>query len=402
MRLRRAGFEALFAGGCVRDRLLGLEPGEYDIATSATPEQVKRVFPRAIGVGEAFGVMLLRSGDATFEIATFRTDGGYFDGRHPAEVRFAGAAEDAKRRDFTINGLFERPEDGTVLDFVGGRVDLEARVLRAIGDPAARLSEDRLRALRAVRFAARFELAVEPATEAAILALRGDLHGVSRERLGQELRRMFAEPHRARAAELLERWRLDSVLLGEAGDASPRRRLSGIPRGASPMTALAAWLLDRGLGAFAAVPERLQAGLGLSNAEREELAGVLRVVEALRTAWPGASVAARRRLAMDAAFGSGWRVFAAESPDQAGEVERFLGRFGPDRSPAPVLRGKDLLAEGLPPGPRFGPLLDAAFDAQLEGRVATREEALEFVRRSLRDADSGPKPPAALDSASGG
>lgn len=403
MRLRRFGHEALFAGGCVRDRLLGLEPREFDIATSATPEEVKRAFPRAIGVGEAFGVMLLRSGGATFEIATFRTDGGYLDGRHPTEIRFAGAEEDARRRDFTINGIFERPESGEVVDFVGGCGDLEARRLRAIGDPAARLAEDRLRALRAVRFAARFELSIDPATEAAILALGGELRGVSRERLGQELRRMFAERHRSRAAELLERWGLDRVLLGSVGDSGERPRLASLPAEVSPMTALAAWLLDRGEAVIEPVPvaERLQAGLGLSNAEREELASVLRSVTSLRQAWAGAGVATRRRMGMEPGFEAAIAIRRAESLDEANQVEAFLAGFGPARTPERLVRGRDLIDAGLAPGPRFGEMLEAAFDAQLEGRLASREEAIEFVRRLHRAGKSSDNIDPPLDSPQG-
>ena len=402
MRLRRFGHEALFAGGCVRDRLLGIEPREFDIATSATPEQVKRVFPRAIGVGESFGVMLLRSGGATFEIATFRTDGRYEDGRHPTDVRFAGAEEDARRRDFTINGLFERPESGEVVDFVGGREDLDARLLRAIGNPAARLAEDRLRALRAVRFAARFELSVDPATEAAILALGGELRGVSRERLGVELRRMFAERHRARAAELLERWGLDRVLLGNRSDSQERLRLASLPEEVSPMTALAAWLLDRGEAVEPEpVSERLQAGLGLSNAEREELAAVLRRVAALRETWTGAGIAARRRMGMEAGFEAALAIRRAESPSEAEAVEAFLDRFGENRSPERLVRGRDLIDAGFAPGPRFGELLEAAFDAQLEGRLASWEEAIEFVRRRHAEGNSRGNADPPLDSPRG-
>jgi poly(A) polymerase len=388
-RLRRFGFESLFAGGCVRDRLLGIEPREYDIATSATPEEVKRVFPRAIGVGESFGVMLLRSGGITFEIATFRTDGGYVDGRHPTEVRFAGAEEDAKRRDFSINGLFERPESGEVVDFVGGRADLEARLLRAIGDPAARLAEDRLRALRAVRFAARFELTVDPATEAAILALDGELLGVSRERLGQELRRMFASPHRATAAALLERWSLDRVLLGTHGLAEKLTRLGALPPDASAMASLAAWLLDRAEATDpSATAERLQDGLGLSNAEREELAAVLRSVVSLRAEWARAGIARRRRFGMEPGFDPAVIIREAEAPGEGRSATAFLEGFGPERSPDRLVRGRDLIDAGFVPGPRFGDLLEAVYDAQLEGRVHSRGEAMAFVARL--DLGSGP------------
>ena len=155
--LVRAGYEAYFAGGCVRDRLLGREVNDYDIATSARPDEVKAVYPKARGVGEAFGVMLVRHGGHTFEVATFREDGPYHDGRRPSEVTYSTARRDAERRDFTINGLFEVPHTGEITDFVGGRDDLAAKLVRAVGDPEARIREDRLRMLRATRFAARLQ-----------------------------------------------------------------------------------------------------------------------------------------------------------------------------------------------------------------------------------------------------
>ena len=383
-RLRRGGFEALFAGGCVRDRLLGIEPREYDIATSATPREVKSLFPRSIGVGEAFGVMLIRRGGATFEVATFRCDGTYLDGRHPTEVRFAGAAEDARRRDFTINGLFERPESGEVIDFVGGRSDLEARVLRAIGDPAARLAEDRLRALRAVRFAARFGLAVEPETEAAILALGGRLDGVSRERFGQELRRMFAVGDRVVAAKLLERWGLDRVLLGGHRVMGRHPRLAALPASEGPMTALAAWILDRDRGSDPlAVAAEVRDLLSLSNAEAEALRSAIELEGRLRSDWPNLATPPRRRLAMDPHFEAALAVLGGGEPVAAEEIRAWISQFGPDRNPERLVRGRDLLDLGVPAGPALGGALEAVYDAQLEGGIASREAGLEFAKRWL-------------------
>lgn len=385
-KLRRGGHEAFFAGGCVRDRLLGFEPHEYDIATSATPEQVKQVFPRAIGVGEAFGVMLLRSGGGAFEIATFRSDGTYRDGRHPEEVRFAGAREDAARRDFTINGLFEDPLDGRVLDFVGGEQDLREGVLRAIGDPWSRLAEDRLRSLRAVRFASRFGLRVDPQTAAAIESLGGELHGVSRERLGQELRKLLGHASRARAVGLCEEWRLDGALLGaEAGDCvdgePAHPRVAGLAESAEAMTALAAWCLDRGWrGDPEVLGSSLQQRLVLSNRERDHFAGVLRIWKALGQSWSRSGVAARRRLAAERGFTDALSLVAGADPQHAEALRREVAAF-PEGGALPerLLGGNDLLDAGIPAGRRFGELLEAVYDAQLEGRVATREEALSLA-----------------------
>jgi poly(A) polymerase len=386
-KLRRSGFEAFFAGGCVRDRLLGLEPREYDIATDATPEQVKAVFPRAIGVGEAFGVMLLRSGGTAFEIATFRTDGTYRDGRHPEAVRFAGAKEDASRRDFTINGLFEDPADGRVLDFVGGEEDLRHRLLRAIGDPASRLAEDRLRSLRAVRFAARYGLSVDPATAAAIESLRGDLRGVSRERLGQELRKLLGHASRARAVQLCEAWGLDAALLGEASGGGGGRearhpRVAGLGDEADAMTGLAAWSLDRGWrGEPAALAASLQGRLGLSNRERDQLEAVLAVERMLRESWDDLGLARRRRVAADRAFEAAIGILAGDDSSRAAEIRAAVAAFpGGGRSlPERWLGGNDLLAAGVAPGRRFGEILEQVFDAQLEGRVATPEQAMRLA-----------------------
>lgn len=386
-RLRDAGHRALFAGGCVRDQLLGLEPADYDVATDAVPEQVRAAFPRAIGVGESFGVMLVRHGGRTVEVATFRADGSYADGRRPDGVRFSDDREDAMRRDFTINGLFEDPETGAVIDHVGGRADLQRRILRAIGDPDARLSEDRLRALRAVRFAARFSLSVDPATEAAVRRVAHDLRAVSRERIGHEMRRMLAHATRARAVSLVGSMGLAPAILAEpdppAGSAVRPSVVAALPAGAPFEEALAAWMIDRTPGGAIPIHEvkgRVNAwrrALSLSNGETDAVRAALELRAALPAAWPGGDRAARKRLAASAGFGAALALLGAEGQPVAGEVARDLPKLVAEGvAPPPFVDGDDLVAAGLPPGPRFKAILDAMYDRQLNLEFADREHAL--------------------------
>ncbi len=395
-RLRDAGFRALFAGGCVRDALLGLEPADHDVATDATPDAVRRVFPRAIGVGEAFGVMLVRHGGRTVEVATFRADGSYADGRRPDAVRFSDDREDALRRDFTVNGLFEDPESGEIIDHVGGRADLAAGVLRAIGDPDARLAEDRLRALRAVRFAARFALAIDPATEAAVRRVAHDLRAVSRERIGNELRRMLAHPTRARAVELVEGLGLAPAALLEPACGVDRARVAALPPGAPFEEALAAWMLGRPHDGRTApssagdVPHAddsrarclaWREALVLSNDETEALVAVLGMRARIVERWASADRALRKRMASAPGFGGACALLAAEGQ---GIADRVASDLPPLRAeglrPAPLVTGDDLVALGLSPGPRFKTVLDAVYDLQLNGALAGRAEALEAAK----------------------
>ena len=211
-RLRQAGHIAYFAGGCVRDELLGLTPKDYDIATDAPPDRVRQLFSNTQAVGAAFGVILVRHKKSVVEVATFRTDGKYLDGRHPEAVTFTTAEEDAKRRDFTINGLFLDPVENRVIDYVGGQQDLKNKILRAIGNPNHRFEEDHLRLLRAVRFAARFQLEIEETTARAIAAHADHLKRISPERIGEELRLMLTATTRDRAWQMLHRFRLDDVV----------------------------------------------------------------------------------------------------------------------------------------------------------------------------------------------
>lgn len=389
-----AGHIAYLAGGSVRDRLRGESPHDHDIATDATPARVREIFPRAHGVGESFGVMLVRRHGRSVEVATFRSDGTYADGRRPDSIRFGGPREDALRRDFTINGLFEDPRTGEVVDFVDGQRDIVEGVIRCIGDPALRLAEDQLRALRAVRFAARFEYRIEPATEAAIAESAATLTGVSRERIGQELRRMLAHPTRSRAVELIERLGLDTPIFGEAVAPSVRRRLAGLPAAAEFVEALVAWMLDREEGAERlsndastelALAKRWSAwcrAIVCSNAERADGASILEALTGIAM-WPTIGVARRKRCAASPGFGGAMTILTGVAPAAAEQLQRDVASLAESGlAPAPLLSGDDLIdALGLTPGPGFRLVLERLYDAQLEGQVRDRGEAIELAHR---------------------
>ena len=394
--LREAGHRALFAGGCVRDALLGHEAADYDVATSATPEEIRRVFPRAIGVGESFGVMLVRHGGRSVEVATFRADGSYTDGRRPDAVRFSDDREDALRRDFTINGMFEDPETGEIVDHVGGRADLEAGILRAIGTPEDRLREDRLRALRAARFAARFSLKVDPATDAAVRRFAPDLAAVSRERIGNEVRRMLAHPSRARALELVESLGLGASVLTERAERVDHARVADLAPGAGIEEALAAWMLGRSTGTVDAPScpgdrphadvsparqRRWRDALVLSNDESDGMAAILAMRPRIIERWPGGDAAARKRMASGPGFAGALAVLRAEGNPVVAVVDGDLPALrAQGLSPAPFVTGDDLVALGMRPGPEFRPMLDRAYDLQLNGALADRDAALAAVR----------------------
>ena len=393
-----AGFVAYFAGGCVRDRLRGEEPEDYDIATDAPPETVRRIFPNAHGVGESFGVMLVRSGGHTFEIATFRADDLYEDGRRPIAVRYTDAEEDARRRDFTINGLFEEPRTGRIVDFVDGVADLHRGVIRAIGDPAARFGEDHLRLLRTVRFAARLGFLIDPATAAAAAALAPKLRAIARERIGAELRRVLEHPSRLQGVALLHSLGLDGPVLDEppAGPVSVEacseslRHLSALPANAPFEVALAAWALDRSrpsasladaLGESAIARWRM--ALVLSNREESALRDLAHSRRAA-AAWQPMGVAGRKRWAAHPESQWAELLLSVDDPSTAEGIAAWRRATDPQTiAPAPMIGGEQLLQLGLHPGPNFRPLIEAAYDAQLEGRFRNTEEAMRFVRNSL-------------------
>lgn len=405
--LRKADHVAYFAGGCVRDMLLGQVPSDFDVATDAHPQQVRRLFHNTRLVGEAFGVVLVRLLGRDIEVATFRTEWGYADGRHPDHIQFTDARHDALRRDFTINGMFFDPIDEQVLDFVGGQVDLAAGVIRAIGNPAERFAEDYLRMLRAVRFAARLDFEIEPQTTAAIQQNVDKLGQISRERIGMEMQEMMSRPSRARAVELLERFALDAPALQESALRGERRVLRALAGEAGYATALAAWLIDRHANApqtttatdAAAIIRRIKAvqivrrwreALVLSNeqrtAVRDQLAGLCELLE-----WSALTVARRKRLlARDdwpaleqllRAMVDGWAI---DGMDLAQLQQQVAALRDEGVAPEPLITGDDLIAAGFQPGPVFKPMLAQLYDAQLEQRITTRGEAMALARQLQR------------------
>jgi tRNA nucleotidyltransferase/poly(A) polymerase len=416
--LQARGRVAYFAGGCVRDELLGEHPEDYDIATDARPEQVREIFPRVSEVGASFGVMLLKERGHTIEVATFREEGEYSDRRRPDEVCYSDAEHDARRRDFTINALFLDPTappreitirgrgieiEGEVIDHVGGVSDLGAGVVRAVGDPERRLAEDHLRALRAVRFAARLGFEIEERTATAITAHARELEGVSHERVGDELRRMLSSPSRGRAVELIGALELDGPALQDQLPESPGSAgvVGALPAEADAQTALAAWGAARLIGGeqeamrgrladavTTHAAERLvrswRRSLCLSNAERSAVAGVLAGLGRLARSFLDEPVAAQKRAIAGDWFRGALAVLEPIDPDRAAavraradELRRSAGGVAPDA----LLDGSDLLGLGFEPGPGIGRALKRLYDLQLEGRVMSREEALEAARR---------------------
>ena len=408
-RLRAAGYQAFWAGGCVRDELLGRIPADYDVATSAKPDEVRRVFGRrrTLAIGAAFGVItVLGSRDnadgrlreaGQIEVATFRTDAAYTDGRHPAGVTFSSPEEDAQRRDFTINGLFLDPVTGEVHDYVGGREDLKAGVVRAIGVPAMRFGEDHLRMLRAVRFAAGFAFALDGETRAAIEKMTHLVTTVSPERIAAELRAMVSRPGRRRALELLDETGLAREVLREvapaAGDAAACEEWQQAARIIDALdepdlsTALAALFERAGGPPLRQVAARLR----LSNREAKLACWLLDAVAAVGHAGSAEELATRPWsqvqpwLAHDDAFLLADLLRARAdcgrgSGAAAAWVTAQIARPRDEIDPPPLLTGGDLLAAGVPAGRAMGEMLSQLRALQLDGKIATREAALEWVK----------------------
>ncbi|HLP84068.1 MAG TPA: CCA tRNA nucleotidyltransferase [Phycisphaerales bacterium] len=403
-RLRGAGFVAFFAGGCVRDELLGRVPSDYDVATDAVPEQITKLFDRTAEVGAHFGVVLVKVQREVIEVATFRADGTYSDARRPDSVRFSTPDEDARRRDFTVNALFLEPRGGTaglvgspaikqtragtVIDYVGGLADLDAKVLRAVGDAHQRLAEDHLRALRAVRLAGKLGFAIEESTAKAITAHASELRGVSRERIGDELRAMMEHPTRARAAEEIARLGMEGPIFRDGLTlAAGARLLATLREAASFGVCLAAWMVDRGLalevGAIAKAKAGVRDALLLSNKEAADFEHALAGVVAFVGQWEGSGVATRKRL-LAGPLAIGREILAGISPEIARRVDadaRALAADGIGIEPAMLLTGDVLVSWGYKPGPGFKAVLSQVYDAQLEGRVKNLDDARELALR---------------------
>jgi poly(A) polymerase len=436
--LHRQGFKAYLAGGCVRDLLLQRDPADYDVATSATPAQVMEMFPDTYAVGAQFGVVLVPlpedqrtamdesviSKTQAIEVATFRSDLGYSDGRRPDEVRFSqDPQEDVARRDFTINGMMLDPVSGEVLDFVGGRRDLEAGVIRAIGDPGLRLAEDKLRLLRAVRFAARFEYTIDAETLAAVKSLAHEIRVVSRERVRDELTKMLIEGHARGAFLLLDESGLLKEILPEIsamkgveqppefhpeGDVFVHTLLllENLPHPCPPTLAWGALLHDVGKPAtFRVAPDRIRfdnhVDVGVKIAQEicqrlrfsnHDAAQVLALVDNhMRfghvTRMKESTLKKFLRLPD---FEEHLALHRADSLASHRNLSTYelvrakLAEIPPETIHPPALvTGDDLIAAGYAPGPRFREILEAVEDAQLEGRLLSRDTALEFVKNAF-------------------
>jgi len=425
--LIRNGFQALLAGGCVRDILLGREPADYDVATDAAPAKVMELFPDSVAVGAQFGVILIPRDGFKVEVATFRSDIGYSDGRHPDSVVYAKSPqEDVQRRDFTINGLLMRHETGEILDFVGGREDLEAGIIRAIGNADNRLEEDKLRMLRAVRFAARFGFEIEPATFRAIRKHVKDINQVSAERVRDELTKMLTEGAAGNAFRLLDQtWLLQKVLPEIAamkGVEQPPQyhpegdvwvhtcmMLDGIPAGSSTTFAWGVLLHDVGkpptfrsaaetgdrirfdghVEVGVRMGEEICRRLKMSNEDTDQTLSLItnhmrfKDAEQMRTS-------TLKRFVRLPKFDEHLELHRLDSLSSNRHLEsyefitQFLARTPVEEvRPPRLLTGDDLVYMGYRPGPKFSEILHALEDAQLEGTISTRDEALKYVEKAF-------------------
>jgi poly(A) polymerase len=431
--LREHGYSAYLVGGCVRDLLLNREPADYDVATSATPHEVIRIFPQTFAVGAQFGVVLVpvrrdaadgERDNFVTEVATFRSDGAYSDGRHPDEVQFSKDARmDVQRRDFTINGLLLDPDSREVLDYVGGRDDLQRGIIRTIGEAHQRFAEDKLRMLRAVRFAARFGYSIDEQTFAAIRELAPQIHQVSHERVRDEILKMLTEGHARRAFELLDQTNLLEQVLPEIkkmqGVEQPPQYhpegdvwihtlmlLEGLPAGCSKTLALGALLHDVGKPpTFRVAPDRIRfdghAEIGtkmaaeicrrfrLSNDDTAQVlslvANHMRFADVTRM-----KDSTLKRFFRLPGFEQHLELHRLDCQSSHRDLslydfarEKFHALPAEQIRPQPLITGDDLIAAGYKPGPQFKELLTAVEDAQLDGSISTKEEAMELVRERV-------------------
>jgi len=423
-RLTEAGHQAVYAGGCVRDALLNRPYPDVDIATSATPDQVQAIFPKASDPqGKAFGVIRLKQADHVFEIATFRVDGPYLDGRRPSSVTFTTAEEDAKRRDFTVNGMFFDPLQNKVLDFVQGRADLDSKMIRAIGDPTSRFTEDRLRLFRAIRFAVQLGFQIETKTWDALAQLAPESKNLAPERIREELVKIFTSPDPARGLDLLHDSGLMAVWLPELlemrgcaqspehhpeGDVWVHTRLLlSHLKNPSPVLAFSALLHDIGKprtsrtepsgrirffgheGVGARMAEEILRRLRFSNDDVGAIVACIANHMAFKDA-PQMRVSTLKRLLARPTFGEELELHRIDCTSSHGELDihRFLlakqAEFSKEEiKPKPLVTGHDLQELGISPGPRMGEILNQLMDEQLEGRLIDRDAAL-IRARELR------------------
>jgi poly(A) polymerase len=386
-RLRSYGFEALLAGGCVRDMLLGRPASDYDVATSALPEDVIRLFKRTLKVGAKFGVVIVLLAGQQVEVATFRTESGYADGRHPAAVEFARASEDAGRRDFTINGMFYDPIDNRVVDYVNGQADLKKRIVRTIGKPEQRFSEDYLRMLRAIRFSTQLSFAIEPKTFSAICTLGENITKISGERISAELEGILIDPNRATGASLLvESGLANAIFPGYAGEPAKLAVavLGQLRKKIDFALALA--------GFFAGYETKFAIEkckvLKLSRNQNKHIKFLLTNRDKLLN--DSMSLAELKKFLMEPYF---WDLYelqrALQRARQAGiyalvNIRKRIKALGDiELRPKPLLTGHDLIRLGAVPGPALGQLAEEMYIAQLEGQLQTTQQAEDWVIKWL-------------------
>lgn len=417
--LAQAGFRALFAGGCVRDMILDVPPRDFDIATDALPEDVARLFAKTVPVGIAFGVQRVILPQGEFEVTTFRKDGPYLDGRHPSSVTFLDEREDARRRDFTINAMFYDPRKDELIDYVGGQRDLTARIIRTVGPPRERFSEDYLRLLRAIRFAARLNYAIEPDTHEAIRELAPHIHVTSAERVRDELLKILTEGGARRAFELMDETGILTQVLPEIARMKGVRQpeefhpegdvfthtlmLLDLLNSPTPTLALGALLHDVGKPdtfteedrirfsnhdkTGARMAEAICRRLRMSNHETERVSWL--VEQHMRLAHtPGMRESKRKRFVREDGFHELLDLCKMDCMASHGDlstiawIEEYRANLRPEECrPSPLVTGHDLIAWGYEPGPLFRTILTAVEDAQLEEIIHTQEEARAFVFR---------------------
>ena len=384
--LREHGHEAYFVGGCVRDMVMDLVPTDYDIATSALPEEVVEIFPRTEPIGAKFGVILVVHEGVPFEVATFRSDEAYVDGRRPTGVVFTNPKEDVFRRDFTINGLLYDPIERLVIDYVDGQADIEKRIVRAIGNPHERFDEDKLRILRAIRFGARLGYSIEDETWAAVRAMSSKINQVSAERIRDELVRILSEGDAAHGMRMLEDSGLRKEILPELVWTEHLDRCLGLIKGrVEPDFAMAVLLHE----CSAEYVGRIVGRLKLSNAEQahvQVLVGSQAIFDRVREM----SIAELKRFLRVDRFEDHLELHRlhreADGGDRAslGFVQEKLGLWSDeDLWPTPLISGDDLITLGMEPGPSFRKILTLVEDEQLEQRLSDRDNALQFVQQQI-------------------